>query len=319
MTRYHIYFHDDFDGMVSAVIFFDFFRKRGDKVGSFNPINYTPSIKKDWANFKFKKPFVLVDFMYHPNADWWFDHHETSFINPDWKKNYKDDDRHAFDQIYKSGCALVLAHLNKKYKYEAPKNIQELVYWGDIIDSAGYKNARQIVERKEPALRLMSYLDSLDKVDQKIYQAKQSAIIKNLATKSINNFIAYSLVSNRIKKYLSKTKKSVADFKKSAVIKGGVIFIDAINKEFPKPHFLAYYVYPKSFYSVSINKYGAYYHMSVGGNPWNKTHGTEINIGKKMRSYGGGGHKAIGGLEKKSKLEIMKIAEEIIEYLNIHG
>jgi nanoRNase/pAp phosphatase (c-di-AMP/oligoRNAs hydrolase) len=38
-----------------------------------------------------------------------------------------------------------------------------------------------------------------------------------------------------------------------------------------------------------------------------------------MKKYGGGGHKGVGGLERKSKKEIMKIAEEIIEYLNKHG
>jgi nanoRNase/pAp phosphatase (c-di-AMP/oligoRNAs hydrolase) len=44
-----------------------------------------------------------------------------------------------------------------------------------------------------------------------------------------------------------------------------------------------------------------------------------VNIGKLMSKYGGGGHRTVGGIEKKTKPEILKVAEEIIEYLNRHG
>lgn len=38
--NYHLYFHDDFDGMSSSAILLDFFRTRGDDIASFNPINF---------------------------------------------------------------------------------------------------------------------------------------------------------------------------------------------------------------------------------------------------------------------------------------
>lgn len=317
--KYHIYFHDDFDGTASAVVFLDFFKKRGDELVSFNPINYAPGLKKNWADFKFKTPFILVDFMYHPKAAWWFDHHETSFINSDWKKKYKDDDAHAFDPSYKSGCGLTLACLKKKYKYKAPKNIQELVRWGDVIDSAGYKNAKQIVERKESALRFMSFLDSLDRTNQKKYQTKISGIIKQLATKSIGDIISQPIVAKKIKEYSVNAEASVKVFKDLAVLKNRVVFIDKTDNEISGSHFLAFYLYPKSFYSVSISKYGGYYHLSVGDNPWNRARDVDINIGEIMIKYGGGGHKGVGGAESKTKKEIMRIVEEIIEYLNKNG
>ncbi len=317
--KYHIYFHDDFDGVVSAVVFWDFFRKRGDKLLSFNPINYEPNLKKNWADFKFKTPFILVDFMYHPKAVWWFDHHETSFINPDWKKKYKDDDTHAFNPSFKSGCGLTLAYLKKKYKYKAPRHIEYLVKWGDIIDSAGYKNAKQVVERKGPVLQWMSFLNSLDRTNQKTYQARIAGIIKQLATKPIREIINQPVIAKKIKENMADIKISITAFKNSAILKNKVVFIDKTNNEISGSHFLAFYLYPKSFYSVSISKYSGYYHISAGDNPWNRARGHDINIGEIMTKYGGGGHKGIGGTEKRSKDEILKVADEVVKYLNANG
>jgi oligoribonuclease NrnB/cAMP/cGMP phosphodiesterase (DHH superfamily) len=271
------------------------------------------------VDFKFKTPFVLVDFMYHPKAAWWFDHHETSFIHPAWKEKYNNDDSHAFDPSFKSGCGLTLAYLKKKHKYKVPEHIEYLVRWGDVIDSAGYKNAKQIVERKEPALQLMLFLDSLDRTNQRIYQTRIAGIIKQLATKSIGEIINQPVIARKIKKYLADARMSAKIFKKLAILKNKVVFIDKTNNEISGSHFLAFYLYPKSFYSVSVSKFGGYYHVSAGDNPWNRVLGSDINIGEIMKKYGGGGHKGVGGLERKSKKEIMKIAEEIIEYLNKHG
>ncbi len=314
--KYHVYFHDDFDGMVSGLVMFDFMKSRGDGIASFNPINFTPNLKNNWAKFKFKEPFILLDFMYHPKAAWWFDHHETSFINQDWKEKYTDDETHAFDISYKSACSLVLAYLKKKYKYQASKNIQNLVRWGDLIDSAGYKNARQIVDRNGSGLKLMSFLDSLDRQNKKAHQKRIGNIIKQLSAKSINEIIKQPAIAKTIKEQLAKIKESKEAFKDSAVLSGGIVFIDNTIHDIHGSHFLAYYFYPKSFYSVSLSKYGGYYHISVGGNPWNRIKGSRVHIGDLMSKYGGGGHKNVGGLEKKSKEEILKIVAEIIKYLN---
>ena len=201
-----------------------------------------------------------------------------------------------------------------------PKHIEYLVRWGDVIDSANYKSAKQIVERKESALKLMSFLDSIDRRDPKAYQTEISNIIKKLITDSVDKFINQSKIAKKIKEHLGGIKISIKKFKDVAVFTEGVVFVDGTKDEISGSHFLAYYLYPKSFYSVSISKYGGYYHISVGSNPWNRVRaGYKINIGEVMTRYGGGGHRGIGATEKKSKKEIMKIAEEMIKYLNIHG
>ena len=318
MTKYHIYFHDDFDGMASGAVMLDFLNRRGDGIISFNPINYTPSLKNNWANFKFKEPFILVDFLYHPRAVWWFDHHETSFLNPSWRKKYKNDKTHSFDQSFKSCCGVTFAWLKKEHGYKPPEHIKYLAKWADIIDSSGYKSAKQPVERKEPALKFISFLDSLDRQIDKAHKASATFIIKQLAAKPIADFIKLARVAKSIKGEDVKINKSLGRFKNFAESRGEVIFIDVTEANLAVAHhYFAYHLYPKTIFSILLSFYGSNYHLSVGRNPWRRNdYNGSINIGDLMSKYGGGGHKNIGGLERKSKKETMTITEEIIKYLN---
>ena len=59
--KYHIYFHDDLDGVASSAVMLSFLSERGDTIVSYNPLNYFPDFKRKWPVYKFKKPFILVD------------------------------------------------------------------------------------------------------------------------------------------------------------------------------------------------------------------------------------------------------------------
>jgi oligoribonuclease NrnB/cAMP/cGMP phosphodiesterase (DHH superfamily) len=65
--EYNIYFHDDFDGFASASVIYDFLKKSNSKVKSFNPVNY--DLKNKWSEFKFKPNPIILDFYYHPKAN----------------------------------------------------------------------------------------------------------------------------------------------------------------------------------------------------------------------------------------------------------
>ena len=72
MTNFHLYYHDDLDGTSSGAVFLDFFKKRGDDLVSFTPLEYNAHLDANpggWEHHDFQQPFVLVDFHYHPKAD----------------------------------------------------------------------------------------------------------------------------------------------------------------------------------------------------------------------------------------------------------
>ena len=321
--NYHLYFHNDFDGIASGAVMLDFLKSRGDNIISFTPITYSPSLKKKWANFKFKKPFIILDFLYHPKASWWFDHHSTSFLTNEWRNGFKNDKNRAFDSAKKSACDLMTGHLKKEFNYKPSKFIANLVKWATIIDSALYKSAKEAIESKQPAIKLAKATNPINfenSTEAKYFET----IIKSLAGGPITKTIQIPIVKKEIKRIEEDDKEAKKVFKKISNITGRVLFIDGTKTKAQLSNYLGYYFYPQIDYAIALEFYGGYYHLNVGKNLWKKTpvrvgRPTGVHIGEMLKKYGGGGHKTVGGMERKSKSEILKIVGEIIEYLNKHG
>ena len=67
-----IHYHRDFDGMVSAAVLACILRDlRGEDV-CWESVNYDQ--RSDWENFERGRRFAIVDFHFHPRAEYWFDH-----------------------------------------------------------------------------------------------------------------------------------------------------------------------------------------------------------------------------------------------------
>jgi oligoribonuclease NrnB/cAMP/cGMP phosphodiesterase (DHH superfamily) len=316
-VNYHLYFHNDFDGVASGAVMLNFLNSRGDDIVSFTPVDYSPLLKKNWARFKFKEPFIIVDFLYHPKASWWFDHHRTSFINNRWYKEFKSDKNRAFDQTAKSACSLMAEHLMKKFDYSPPKFFVDLVKWADIIDSASYKSAKEAIFGRQPAIKLVPVLELIDgkgKASAKYFEK----VIKFLANEPLSRTIQTPIIRREIKKVEKSNREIKRIFKNISFVSGKVVFIDGTRTKNQFSRYIGYYFYPEINYSITLEFRRYCYHLSVGKNPW-KREPAGINIGELLSKYGGGGHKTVGGVERKSKPEILRIAGEVIEYLNNNG
>jgi oligoribonuclease NrnB/cAMP/cGMP phosphodiesterase (DHH superfamily) len=314
---YHLYFHNDFDGMASGAVMLNFLRSRGDDVVSFTPITYSQALKKKWAGFKFKEPFVILDFLYHPRASWWFDHHYTSFLTDEWRDGFRDDKNRAFDSTKKSACDLLAGHLKKEFNWKPSKFISDLIGWATVIDGALYKSAKEAIESKQPAIKLAKATNPVN--FEKGTEAKYfERIIKSLAKEPIAKTIQIPAVRKEIKRIENVNRKIKEIFKNILIVTGKVVFIDGTKTDVQFSNYHGYYFYPDIDYSVTVEFYGKYYHLSVGKNLWKKTP-AKVHIGEMLKKYGGGGHRTVGGAERKTKKEILKIAGEVIEYLNNHG
>lgn len=315
--KYHLYFHNDFDGVASGAVMLNFLHSRGYDIVSFSPINFSPKLKPKWPSHRFKKPFILVDFLYHPRAAWWFDHHETSFINEKWRKRFKNDRHHVFNPARKSACDLIRGHLKLKFNYKPPKHIANLAKWATKIDSASYKSAKEALWGKQPYIKLALAINPLNfKSQAKANYFK--TIIKSLAREPIAKTIQIPVVRKEIQRIEKTNKKAKKIFKKISVVISKIVLVDGTKTKAQLSNFFGYYFYPEINYALTLEFFGNYYHLNIGKNPWKKTP-NKVHIGEMLIKYGGGGHKDVGGFERKSKGEIMKITEEIIEYLNKHG
>ncbi|MEX1064155.1 MAG: hypothetical protein WD898_02280 [Candidatus Paceibacterota bacterium] len=315
--KYHIYFHNDFDGVTSAAVLLNFFKKHGGGLASYNPIDYAVGLKENWPNFKLKQPSIIVDFLYHPKVTWWFDHHTTSFIKEEWRKEYKNDETHYFDPELKSCCGTVLRHLKKEYKYKPPKHIADLVRWADKIDGGVYASARQAVIADSPARKL-----SLILREHAIRYGPASFfkhLVEKLSALSLAEAVKAPRFDKIIKKNRERTLKSLKTFNDFSEVHNKVILIDSTKTEFPVSHYMGYLTHPEVSWSVLLNWHDGFFHVSVGRNHWVKRKVGDVHIGKLLSKYGGGGHKNVGGFEKKSKQTILKNIKDIIKYLNKNG
>jgi len=87
---------------------------------------------------------AIVDFKYsaNPKVTWWFDHHQSAFLTPEDAEHSARTTaaRKLYDPSFKS-CTLFISTVAKeKFGYEAP-DLNQLVYWANIIDGAQYTDA----------------------------------------------------------------------------------------------------------------------------------------------------------------------------------
>lgn len=307
---YEIYFHNDFDGIASAAAMFNFLCRRGDKIIKFNPIDF--KIKPKWSTIKFRNPAIIVDFLYHPAATFWFDHHPTTFLKDEWRKKFRNSQFFHWKVNYPSCCHLVVDELVKYYNFQPPRHFKNLIKWLDIIDGANYKSAKQAINKKELALKLAAYIDSKSN-DKKLI----IWLVEFLSRNSIKKIFSIPSVKNDIELILAKEKEALKLYKENLkVFNDCIAVVDLSGKKVMDLNMAPFYFYPKCLYSLMLLSKGEErFHLRAGINPWQRKK-TEIDIGKLMMTkYGGGGHKTVGGANFGSKKEAEKAIKEIVAFL----
>jgi oligoribonuclease NrnB/cAMP/cGMP phosphodiesterase (DHH superfamily) len=321
-TTYDIFFHNDFDGRASAAILVDFLKGRKDRVERFVPVDY--DLKPMWHKKdalqqiarKAKKgkinPVIIVDFIYHPAAAWWFDHHPTAFIKEAWENSYQPGPTRHFAPEYASATHLVMDALEEYHGYRPGKHIRDMSAWLDVCDGAQYRSARQTILLNEPALQLSAFID-----DDTNKGKSLDWLIKILADKGI----AAAMRDRRVKKVMPKIraeyKLGLDYFKKNLVLHKKVAFIDKTGLgKLPTLRHAPFYLHPNLIYSIMRKKAGQNeYRFQVGVNAW-KTERNPIHIGGLLMKYGGGGHRNVGAANVQGEAAAEKFGEYLITLLN---
>src|SRR3954469_18761031 len=150
-----LYFHYPcFDGLVSAALAWEFLEaQKGWRVGELCPVNYT--VRNTWLNGELGHPVAIVDFLYHPTADFWADHHATSMLSKEAEADYQR--RRAefplyFDEQAGSCATLLFRHLGESLA--GKPHFPEMVEWAEKIDSARYASVEEAILGDAPALRI---------------------------------------------------------------------------------------------------------------------------------------------------------------------
>lgn len=316
--KYDIYFHNDFDGRASAAAMLAFLRSRGDDIAHFVPVDF--DLQDAWADERFfekhklfkgkKHPAIVVDFLYHPAAAWWFDHHGTTFKKEKWRKNFKTDKFHAVNPQCPSCAHLVYDSLKRDFGWRPPRLFAELIRWIDIIDAAKYRSALQTIQMKEPALQVDAFIDETNR-----NRAGARKMVELLAVKRLTEISRMPVVKKAADKVRSANRKSLIFYRKNLKRAGKATVIDLREAPVKTLRFAPYYLMPRVPYAVRCNTKGKLYYIGVSANPWRRAK-RPIHIGKLLAAYGGGGHAGAGGAYFKTKSDADRALPKILKALN---
>ncbi|MEK7195330.1 MAG: hypothetical protein AAB655_01400, partial [Patescibacteria group bacterium] len=275
--------------------------------------------EKDWLKRDFfqKHKFsrsshnlpIVVDFLYHPEAAFWFDHHLSTFKRRDWRKSFRTSKYHNWDPEYDSCCHLVLDALKNKFGYKPPRYLVELARWLDIIDGFNYKSAKQVINMKEPALQFDAFVDSKEKRNS----GTSEKFIKILSEQPVRKIILRKDVRKVLSRERRVRRKTMDFYGKNIQIFGNISFIDISESKLPKSSVIHYYLSPGINYSLTLSKReSGLFHVTFASNPWAKNK-NKTNLGNLFVKYGGGGHRDIGATDIKSLKSAKGIIMKVID------
>jgi len=295
MTRVRLCFHDRcFDGTASAALFYRFYRERFDRSAEFHFSGMTHRAAHPWENGLFDgDENLIVDFKYSnsPKLTWWFDHHQSAFLNSEDARHFREHPRpHLFyEPEYKSCTKLIATVAKEKFGFDT-KPLEELIRWGDIIDGAQYPTPQSAVEISEPATQLALVIEAAPE------DGLPARIIPELAYRPLAEMITLPLVAKHLGPLLERHRRSIEILRQRSEARDNVIFFDVSDLDLEGYNkFIPYLLHPECVYSVSVSSSPVRAKVSLGTNPWNQA-AADKNLASLAEKYGGGGHPRVAAI-----------------------
>ena len=243
---------------------------------------------------------------------WWFDHHQSAFLNAEDQEHFRKDTsgRKLYDPSYKSCTAFICRVACDRFGFRAP-DLDDLVHWSLIIDGAQYPDARTAVELGAPAMKLTLVIEA----------AKGSGIVQKIIGWMQHRQLAEIILEPEIQTLYAPLYQRHVELidliQRRARQDDGVVFFDLAGDDVEGYNkFIPYYLFPTSTYTVSVSPSSFRTKISVGSNPWTPVE-PKHNLASICERYGGGGHARVGAISlSPGELEqARKIAAEIVAEL----
>jgi hypothetical protein len=315
MATMKIYFHNNcFDGLASAAIFGDFylnFRKNCECIYE----GLAHQAGQLFLDIQFDgDENAIVDFKYSsdPRLTWWFDHHQSAFLNQKDEAHFRADTsgRKFHDPTYRSCTKFISEMLRKHFGFDSGR-LADLVRWADIIDGAQFESAQSAVELRESAMKLMMVIEGVRNSNQII------GLIGEFQRKSLDEIMEVKWVQEAFRPLYERHLQSIDIIRRKANYSDGTIFFDISDFDLEGYNkFIPYYFFPQATYCVGLSLSSFRAKVSVGSNPWSP-HPRTHNLAALCERHGGGGHPVVGAISftpeelQKAGRIALEIAEEL--------
>jgi hypothetical protein len=293
-----------FDGVISAVLACEYLeRKRGWKTETIVPVDY--SLQSSWPAKTLSRPAAIVDFLYHPDADFWADHHQTTFLTPELEARYRRaDSGNLLYDASASSCAEVV--WRKSYRLLREPRFREMVEWARRIDSARYNSVQEAVLGEAPALRInLSFLRDASAEYCRF-------LVRSLRTKSLADVAASARVAGLYQRATRAIRNGQQLFGKAARLEkdGIVVFHVDESRGALLSRYAPYLAYPRARYSVGILNTDDGAKITAMRNPWK--HFKSVPLGEIFSHYGGGGHQRVASVLVKNSRDAERTLGSIL-------
>jgi hypothetical protein len=311
-----VLYHDHcFDGAASAAYFSRFIAGavHPDAEFAYTGMAHGASRPFDQALFDGDEN-AIVDFKYSsdPRLTWWFDHHQSAFLNAADADHYRNDasGRKLYDPSYKSCASFIRFVAAERFGFQAP-DMDDLVDWSIVIDGAQYPDARTAVELGAPAMKLTLVIEA----------AKGSEVVQKairwMQRQSLAQIVERPEIRDLYEPLYQRHLDSIEIIRDRSQEDRGVVFFDLDGCDMEGYNkFIPYYLFPDSTYTVSVSCSSFRTKISVGSNPWTPGEPAH-NLATICERYGGGGHARVGAisLAPGQLVEARRIAAEIVAQL----
>lgn len=314
--KVRVCYHDRcFDGASSAAFFTRWYLAQFDPAAELSYLGLVHRAGQLYTEEMFDgDENAIVDFKYSSSSrlTWWFDHHQSAFLSEADAEHFRRDKggRKFYDPAFRS-CTKLIAHVAEaKFGFRAP-DLDELVYWADLIDGAQFPDAKTAVEMRDPATQITLVVEGAR--DPEFLPR----LIPQLATKPLREIAALPQIREEFERLYQQHLKWVELIRRRGELKAGVLFFDVADQNiegFNK--FIPYYFFPDAIYSVSISRSPERVKIAVGSSPWNSAP-RPANLASICERFGGGGHAKVAAisLSPDDGERARQIAHEIVQEL----
>ena len=287
-----ILFHDDFDGAASAALLTVLL---GNGSQQYTPVDFDHALGWDQdvptvvrspvANTYGAEAFAVVDFLYHPAASVYFDHHLTSFgKNDEWRSDYLSraqggdewcvwDDSPSCAELIWRNLPVTLQRVYAPVKDAANR-----------IDRARFGSVEEFYQAAEPETQLQHAWGYLS-------LSQKRAVIRALTLPSLA--VAAEVARQEIAQAMADNLSALDEVADHMELRGDVVLVDSVRAGIPFQRFAPYYYYPQARYALTVYAAGPDIRIGLGKNPWIEFE--HHDLGRLARGVGGGGHSFAAG------------------------
>lgn len=288
MTRGVLLFHSPcFDGIVSAVLVSDFLRNVEDWTEiELAHVNY--DARETWLSRRFEAPAAIVDFLYHPDAAFWADHHQTTFLTDEVRGAFEQsaDPFLFYDRAADSCAGLLWRELHERFSYRSER-YESLVTWAEKLDAARYDSVWEATSFVSPASQIsIAAAFSTNGLCE--------TLVRALTDSSLDEVAAMDDVRNIVEGVRESAAAGIDRLKQTARLHGEIVVFDVDARDVFVSRYAPYALFPEARYSIGVTRgeHGA--KITAMRNPWLDFE--SVPLGRIFSRFGGGGHQRVASL-----------------------